>query len=658
MIGAMFMLTIKVTVTKPIFFCAVAALIVGLAACGGGGGTTASAVPGGGGGAPPALPLPPVTPLAATCTATAGSLTLSAGAARATGVAPLAVYFDATATTHTNPAIKPFHDIEYRWSFGDPGSGAWATGSRPGNSRNAATGPLASHVFEPAPGSGTQTYTITVTAWDGTNTAMCQVQVTVDDPNVVFAGANTICFSATGNFADAPAGFCTTPGVTQITTSDFDDAINTYLAQGKRLLFRADAGEVYTTSVSANLNDNGPWLIGKYGPAAKATVQRGTSVTIFAIGSGGTAGFGDGRVMDLDLDGLSFATANAFLGIGDFDQLTILRVSMHDVHNGVSIPATAPSLTKVWDQMAVVDSSVVNVVGGSGGVGIFGFATRFSLLGTTVNDASAGEHCVRLQWLQGAVISNNFLTTPASTKSTLTLRAPDFPVSLGPIPANTYSRWVVVSDNLINGGANVQIPFQIGGDGAQDSRNRDYVVERNFVNLPIGQTPLTGIMVFSSDAVGPVTVRNNIINFSGSATAGQTGVKVAVNGAVPSPVGVMVYNNTLVSSDAATTYRGVWIDVGASNSLVANNLVYAQNATTVFGVLDNGAATIASNNSSDGQAKTILPGFANPALGVLADYQVTSGYALNGGTPVPVFSDFFVSNRPQSGTWDIGATEQ
>ena len=35
----------------------------------------------------------------------------------------------------------------------------------------------------------------------------------------------------------------------------------------------------------------------------------------------------------------------------------------------------------------------------------------------------------------------------------------------------------------------------------------------------------------------------------------------------------------------------------------------------------------------------------------------TGSYAINGGTPVRVFSDFFRTSRPQNGVMDIGAME-
>ena len=94
-------------------------------------------------------------------------MNLSVNASRSSGVAPLSVFFDTTGTV-SSTTTKPFHDIEYRWNFGEtsgPGAGTWNQGSRPGkSSRNLATGPLAAHVYE-MPG----TYTVTVA--DATNTA-------------------------------------------------------------------------------------------------------------------------------------------------------------------------------------------------------------------------------------------------------------------------------------------------------------------------------------------------------------------------------------------------------------------------------------------------------------------------------------------------------
>ncbi len=55
----------------------------------------------------------------------AGPPALSVVAGRTTGVAPLAVFFDASGTTSSAVTSRPFHEIQYQWNFGDPGAGNW-----------------------------------------------------------------------------------------------------------------------------------------------------------------------------------------------------------------------------------------------------------------------------------------------------------------------------------------------------------------------------------------------------------------------------------------------------------------------------------------------------------------------------------------------------
>ena len=43
----------------------------------------------------------------------------SLAASRTIGVAPLAVHFDATGTTHSDSGVDPFHDLYYMFDFGD-----------------------------------------------------------------------------------------------------------------------------------------------------------------------------------------------------------------------------------------------------------------------------------------------------------------------------------------------------------------------------------------------------------------------------------------------------------------------------------------------------------------------------------------------------------
>ena len=253
-----------------VFFATLLA-VFGLAACGSGGGGS--------------------TTTNNTNTPSAGGIVLSLVPARTSGVAPLAVFFDASATTDIGVTDRPFHDLEYTWSFGDPSSGTWASGAQPGvSSKNSATGPVVAHVFE-TPG----TYTVTLTAFDGANTATTTTNITVQDPDVVFAGTNTICVGATA-LPTAGTGGCPA-GAIAISTNNFAASINTYQATNKRILFQR--GDTFSVPTSAAITSTGPGILGAFGTGAKPYIS------IPVIGAWATAikfFAGDWRVMDLALD--------------------------------------------------------------------------------------------------------------------------------------------------------------------------------------------------------------------------------------------------------------------------------------------------------------------------------------------------------------------
>src|SRR3972149_6052856 len=136
--------------------------------------------------------------MASLATSAHAAVTASVVPSRTSGVAPLSVFFDATTTT-SDATTRPFHDLDYAWDFGDPSAGAWALDGLP---KNQAKGGVAGHVFE-TPG----TYTVTLTVRNALGETDTQrVSITVQDPEVVFAGANTVCFSVSGNFTGGPTG--------------------------------------------------------------------------------------------------------------------------------------------------------------------------------------------------------------------------------------------------------------------------------------------------------------------------------------------------------------------------------------------------------------------------------------------------------------------
>jgi len=208
---------------------------------------------------------------------------------RTSGVAPLAVFFDATGTTDA-VTTRPFHDLFYMWNFGDSDAGTWSAGSNTSFSKNFATNAVAAHVYD-TPG----TYTWTMLVWDGTNVDTETGTITVSDPDTVYAGTNTICVSTSGNFTGAPAG------CVQVTDSDFDVNLDTYIGTTKRVLFRR--GETFVSSASVSIADNGPWTIGAFGSGSAKAIVDCTQSAGNIITLAGAAGVypNDGRVMELDM---------------------------------------------------------------------------------------------------------------------------------------------------------------------------------------------------------------------------------------------------------------------------------------------------------------------------------------------------------------------
>lgn len=596
--------------------------------------------------------------------------------ARFTGVAPLAVFFDATGTTAT-ATTRPFHELEYRWAFGEtasPGTDPWPYGSRKGvSSRNAALGPVAAHVFE-TPG----TYTVNLSVTDGTNTVSngC-VQIAVQDPGLVYAGTNTVCVSGT---ATPVAGVAGCPaGAAVFQNADFANSLATYLATGKRVLF--NTGETFTVAATASLAKNGPWTIGSYGGGKARLIFTGVpgafgTPMIRTANTGAT--LSDGRIMDLEFDGQSNNAVEGITAGGGFDQLTMLRLHMHDL--GFMIQATAESFGNmntafntpyhIWDQTALVDTEVDHIVAG-GGEALFFAVERFAYMGNYVHDMQNGTHATRLQYAARFVISNNFIgdapnsTDPHGTAvECLKIASPNndptaaggaafFPYFTG---TTKFTHFGVISDN----------EFRIRGDSAiaagaanagQVATLQNVIVERNWAYMQVGAASGTTMR----NGIDDITYRNNIFDASNSISNGVQFITFTTN------TNVYIYNNTFYAGQVNPLLgvAGVFFKDPntAGNVTVVNNLTYSPNAANANGLLmvsgaPSAGVVTASNNTVDRQFISNNPGFAaNPPVNP-ADFKPSSTtFAVGIGAVVPVFSDFFPTDppTPQPTPRDIGA---
>ncbi len=572
------------------------------------------------------------------------AITPSLISSRTNGVAPLAVFFDASLTTAPAVTSRPFHDLEYTWDFGDAAGGArWST---TGSGKNSAYGPMAAHVFEKA-----GTYTVTLTIADGISKATARTTITVTSPDTVFSGANTVCLSVAAAFDGCPDGAVRAADA----SGGFDQAISRYLTTDRRLLFRR--GETWHTSTAAVLNKNGPWAIGAYGSGAKPIVRRSAGGAMIQVGSSGS-NLSDARIMDLELNG-NASPATCFHATGTFNNLLLLRTDCHHSGTGYQFDAlNAGSLASVWNGVTFAEVTATDIVRGNG---FFVTGRRMAVLGSTVRDVGPhpGEHAFRSMYLDKAVISENIFSTPAPTKHSLTIRAPEWAHgstgTRGVIPANSYTQQVIVSGNRIVGGSGVTAPVSIAMDGGHDARVRHLIIERNWWS---GGVSSSWALVLNASYS---TLRNNIIDFSDSAASGQNCIVVNSANSLTTPSSNWIYNNTCYSRAAPNNFRMVWIRANGPalpvDTTVRNNLGYAPNArSNVAGLVNEGAGTVASNNSTDSQVKGTSPRFSGP-LSSPSGFALSPGsYAIDAGTPAAgVFTDFLGSSRRRSP--DLGAFE-
>jgi len=195
-------------------------------------------------------------------------------------VAPCAVFFDATATRDARSA-HPFHELDYRWDFGDDAGEVWSLSGQP---KSRAIGGIAGHLYTRP---GTHRVTLEVTNAAGERSHDTRT-VTVADPATAFAGPATTCVSTSGNFADCPAG------ARHVTSGDFPTSLGN--AAGRRTLYRR--GETFAWPTTLHLVDAAPAgaAIGAFGAGQERATLRAAPGVFLDPGD-------DWRVSDVLLQG-------------------------------------------------------------------------------------------------------------------------------------------------------------------------------------------------------------------------------------------------------------------------------------------------------------------------------------------------------------------
>jgi len=581
--------------------------------------------------------------------------TLSTGSgsvSRISGVAPLAVHFDASATTATGTSY-PFHDIEYTWSFGDTGAGDWLYGARANYSltwsKNMEYGPEACHVFE-TPGDHTVTLN---TRYDSDTGTAQTIVITVDDPDVVFA-STTVCISTTSDFTGAPSG-------TQVAnfSGNLNTEIATQIAAGKKriLLHR---GQSFNVSGDILLNTAGPGLVGAFGTGARPILTATAQCNVIKFSSYSQTGRSDWRVCDLDIDAGSFSGGVGVYFDGTIDKTLVSRVKVSNAKYGfLSSTGNINPANTIWDQMCFYECEAYNSIGNSssGANGMLVSAQRLAIMGCNINPGASGEHGIRSSYSNRAVFAHNSIANVVDTKAYLSIRSPLVDGdSLGIFDSVddagvVYTEKLCVHDNFCDPTAVAGSISSLGvGPVNQDfgiGRVRNVIIERNYmINGQIGHQG------------SQTTTRNNLVTLT---TQGTPFLNIYM-AQQPQVQDVWVYNNSIYStgtydvvltSSIGGTYTG-------STMTFKNNVIYAPSGTkpsysSLF--YNPGGITITqSNNTAWASYTSTSPNFTATPPVAPGNWKPTSGYTIAGGTSVPAWSDFFGVTVTGS-TPDMGAIQ-
>lgn len=577
--------------------------------------------------------------------ATSSDIVVSVETSQVNGVAPLAVFFDATATTHSDSSLDPFHQLHYQWYFHDDAEYSGGTWKYSCRSKRTAEGPLAAHVFD-EPG----VYPVRLAVRDATgNVSTTTIEITVEDT----ASFKTVCFADIsgngGDFAGCPLdddgdGTCDRDTSRCVDTTDFYKRFDSEIGPKTKILFRR--GDTFSTSFDLRRQEGGDRILGAFGdPSGQRPILQFTSgndrndAFQFRQGSEGM------RVMDLILRASDGHNRNPFELVNASDVL-VYRVETQGWLNCLYAPHESGEFQFFSHDLFMVDIDCKEQTP-VGSWHAFMDVERTAVMGVLIEDSRPGEGNYRTMHTRKLVLEHNRFQYPAESKQNVSIRTCDARAE-GPTndcPAGLPSEQVMVSNNVFVSGNHPQM-VALKDQGVY----RDYIFEGNLFLQGDMQTTDYVYPLSASGAHG-VTVRNNIMDMTHSNHAGK-GVHFirAANAA-------WVYSNTAYWGNNG---GNVSLCVLGPGSMCSNNLLYAPNAESVE--IAQGDVT-ASHNMSDGNDYD-----GSPFVGPIEYPSSIDQFLLKAGTtPVDAIpssssdvepvTDAFGRSRPQGQGFDVGAHE-
>lgn len=567
------------------------------------------------------------------------------GTTSASGVAPFYVHCDASETLATTLTNYPFHNLLYRWRFGDEDGSKWQQGTEAGNeSKNEAWGPVSAHVYWTA---GERTITLDVFGWNdgGTMfTATLTKTITITAQDTVFA-SNTVYVSdilPVAGVDGVPVG----ANVATVTTAA---NFNTVLATYKRVFVRA--GRSFNLGGSINFpNTTNGGVFTKYGSGANPMFIMSTDASPCVLNT-----VNGWRIYDVDFDdnGTYGANKNPFTLTAGGHHL-IARSNVLACRIGLGSEDVAGLCIYECDITGMYDDSL-----GEPGIGLFpSRTTRLAILGTNSYDSPI-THVARVQGVKSCVISHSRFAKAGPTRNALSVRewtTTGFDHG-GQSTHDVYLSCNIVDNSERGGYALYCGPQSVGHSGYLEN----LIAERNYC---VG----TDLYPANFAVANFASVRHNILRTRYSYAIGL-GLGGNAAGSPPS-VGVWVYNNTAYKPDVALSTHFSFVsftDAGlASDVRISNNLIYAPGNTS-DGATNGTQATLLTNggtspgventnyflaaNSSTAQINSVRP-WASTTPTAYADY-TPSVYGVSGGADVGSRIDFF--GDLLTGARDLGA---
>ena len=522
------------------------------------------------------LPLTFTVPSPSVVTGVIASFTTS----RLSGVAPLGVMFDASATT-SGDVTKTFHHLGYFWDLDD------ASARYP-----KVRGCIAAHVFtEP----GTYTVRLKVISPTGAYDTD-SVVITVDDPDVTFSGTDTICASASSDFTGAPSGSL------HVNSSDFDYVWNTYLSTGKRLLFCR--GDTFTASSGVNCHFQGgasaPTHVGAYGPGE----------------SGGPDKYGiysNDPVVDIDFSG-------DFIGCR-FDNFTMCNLAfwsdvgqatnvLHDgsVANTSNNDGTfhacsmegiemftgiANDLSIYWWGLGHSYLHHTNMIYSnlycSTNTDSMMFYCSGELMGITGCYKSGGSttHICRMPQVVKGCIWGCEWRTPVSYRHVIKLHAP----TQGDAPSGyDVSEYMHIENNICEGPSDWLVTF-----GPQNAAVDERVENIVFAGNKCLQSSNGQVFIYNN--ASHFTARDNEFYSTGN-MYDVDGVLITCRGVEPIPTGCEVYNNTFYATGTHTHIYSLNAQQHTGNILLHNTVAQAADPGATAHIYQGSAGLTQSHNEA------------------------------------------------------------